>query len=87
MRGIDETGWKTLSGVRVNKRICQLVPNLEVFNASVFLVNFKGICEYCLLLVMMCNFSVCKSNVLYAIEIPVIVTMCQIMGKEARSVW
>lgn len=28
--GIDETSWKSLSGVRANKRILQLVPNLEV---------------------------------------------------------
>ncbi|XVF66078.1 hypothetical protein PTKIN_Ptkin10aG0005300 [Pterospermum kingtungense] len=33
LRGIDETGWKTLSGVRVNKQICQLVPNLEKFQS------------------------------------------------------
>ncbi|XP_017975784.1 PREDICTED: LOW QUALITY PROTEIN: nuclear poly(A) polymerase 3 [Theobroma cacao] len=30
---IDETGWKSLSGVRANKRICQLVPNLEKFQS------------------------------------------------------
>ncbi|XVE65486.1 hypothetical protein DITRI_Ditri08aG0003800 [Diplodiscus trichospermus] len=33
LRGIDETGWKSLSGVRANKRICQLVPNLEKFQS------------------------------------------------------
>ncbi|OMO53463.1 hypothetical protein CCACVL1_28620 [Corchorus capsularis] len=33
LRDIDETGWKSLSGVRANKRICQLVPNLEMFQA------------------------------------------------------
>ncbi|XWS53489.1 hypothetical protein CRYUN_Cryun10bG0005600 [Craigia yunnanensis] len=33
LRGIDETGWKSLSGVRANKQICQLVPNLEKFQS------------------------------------------------------
>lgn len=30
LTSIDETSWKSLSGVRVNQRILQLVPNLEV---------------------------------------------------------
>ncbi|XP_062174343.1 nuclear poly(A) polymerase 3 isoform X1 [Alnus glutinosa] len=30
---IDETSWKSLSGVRANKRILQLVPNLENFQS------------------------------------------------------
>uniref|UniRef100_A0A5B7BTP8 polynucleotide adenylyltransferase n=1 Tax=Davidia involucrata TaxID=16924 RepID=A0A5B7BTP8_DAVIN len=30
---IDETSWKSLSGVRANKSILQLVPNLEVFQS------------------------------------------------------
>ena len=88
LRGIDETGWKSLSGVRANKQICHLVPNLEVLNASVFFFcNYDGIWKHCFLLVMLCIFSVCKSNIWHAIEISVTVTMCQIMGKEARSVW
>ncbi|KAF8387681.1 hypothetical protein HHK36_026335 [Tetracentron sinense] len=29
LRNIDETSWKSLSGVRANKHILQLVPNLE----------------------------------------------------------
>ncbi|KAG7995791.1 hypothetical protein I3843_01G127000 [Carya illinoinensis] len=31
LRGVNETSWKSLSGVRANKRILQLVPNLENF--------------------------------------------------------
>lgn len=30
LRDIDDTSWKSLSGVRVNKCILQLVPSLEV---------------------------------------------------------
>lgn len=33
LRNIDETSWKSLSGVRANKRILQLVPNLENFQS------------------------------------------------------
>ncbi|XVF28179.1 hypothetical protein REPUB_Repub15cG0006600 [Reevesia pubescens] len=33
LRGIDETGWKSLSGVRANEWILQLVPNLEKFRS------------------------------------------------------
>ncbi|KAK9288517.1 hypothetical protein L1049_016976 [Liquidambar formosana] len=33
LRDIDETSWKSLSGVRANKRILQLVPNLENFQS------------------------------------------------------
>ncbi|KAK8681974.1 hypothetical protein V6N13_054371 [Hibiscus sabdariffa] len=29
-RDIDETGWKSMSGVFANRRICQLVPNLKL---------------------------------------------------------
>ncbi|RRT74063.1 hypothetical protein B296_00024292 [Ensete ventricosum] len=28
---VDDTSWRSLSGVRANKRILQLVPNLKVF--------------------------------------------------------
>lgn len=34
LREIDETSWKSLSGVRANKRILQLVPNLENFQST-----------------------------------------------------
>ncbi|KAK8572106.1 hypothetical protein V6N13_047720 [Hibiscus sabdariffa] len=30
VRDIDETGWKSMSGVFANRQICQLVPNLEL---------------------------------------------------------
>ncbi|KAL5983446.1 hypothetical protein ACLOJK_017532 [Asimina triloba] len=30
LQNIDETSWRSLSGVRANIRICQLVPNLEL---------------------------------------------------------
>ncbi|KAK7329590.1 hypothetical protein VNO77_23760 [Canavalia gladiata] len=33
MRNIDDTSWKSLSGVRANKRILQLVPNIEKFQS------------------------------------------------------
>ncbi|KAI4335009.1 hypothetical protein L6164_013698 [Bauhinia variegata] len=33
MRNIDDTSWKSLSGVRANKRILQLVPNVENFQS------------------------------------------------------
>ncbi|GAB4842984.1 hypothetical protein Ancab_012962 [Ancistrocladus abbreviatus] len=33
LNDIDETSWKSLSGVRVNKRILQLVPNMENFQS------------------------------------------------------
>ncbi|KAK7303658.1 hypothetical protein RJT34_14570 [Clitoria ternatea] len=33
MRNIDDTSWKSLSGVRANKQILQLVPNIENFQA------------------------------------------------------
>ncbi|KAA8527345.1 hypothetical protein F0562_034940 [Nyssa sinensis] len=33
LRNIDETSWRSLSGVRANKSILQLVPNLEVFQS------------------------------------------------------
>lgn len=36
LRNIDETSWKSLSGVRANKRILQLVPNLEVLVILLF---------------------------------------------------
>lgn len=35
IRNIDDTSWKSLSGVRANKRILQLVPNVEVWCISV----------------------------------------------------
>lgn len=38
--GIDETSWKSLSGVRVNQRILQLVPNLENFQSLLRCVKF-----------------------------------------------
>ncbi|KAJ9181775.1 hypothetical protein P3X46_005833 [Hevea brasiliensis] len=33
LRNIDETSWKSLSGVRANQQILQLVPNLENFQS------------------------------------------------------
>jgi len=30
LRNIDDTSWKSLSGVRANKYIFHLVPNIEV---------------------------------------------------------
>ncbi|XP_021906759.1 nuclear poly(A) polymerase 3 [Carica papaya] len=33
LRNIDETSWKSLSGVRANKHILQLVPDLEKFQS------------------------------------------------------
>eukprot|EP00262_Sarcandra_glabra_P015655 TRINITY_DN4881_c0_g2_i1.p1 TRINITY_DN4881_c0_g2~~TRINITY_DN4881_c0_g2_i1.p1 ORF type:complete len:547 (-),score=58.95 TRINITY_DN4881_c0_g2_i1:310-1950(-) len=33
LQNIDETSWRSLSGVRVNMRILQLVPNLENFQS------------------------------------------------------
>lgn len=35
LRDLDETSWKSLSGVRANKCILQLVPDLEV-NVDIF---------------------------------------------------
>ncbi|XP_027331330.1 nuclear poly(A) polymerase 3 [Abrus precatorius] len=35
MRNIDDTSWKSLSGVRANKRILQLVPNIQKFQSMV----------------------------------------------------
>lgn len=47
LREIDETSWKSLSGVRANKRILQLVPNLEVHD------DFMGfLLEDCLILLL-----------------------------------
>ncbi|KAE8703709.1 Nuclear poly(A) polymerase 3 [Hibiscus syriacus] len=40
LRDIDETGWKSLSGVCANRRICQLVPNLEKFQSMLRCVKF-----------------------------------------------
>ncbi|KAK6913659.1 Poly(A) polymerase, central domain, partial [Dillenia turbinata] len=37
---IDEISWKSLSGVRANKYILQLVPNLEIFRALLRCVKF-----------------------------------------------
>lgn len=33
LRNIDDTSWKSLSGVRANKSILQLVPNVELFQS------------------------------------------------------
>ncbi|CAK9145694.1 unnamed protein product [Ilex paraguariensis] len=33
LSNIDETSWKSLSGVRANRSILQLVPNLEIFQS------------------------------------------------------
>ncbi|XP_059280804.1 nuclear poly(A) polymerase 3-like isoform X1 [Lycium ferocissimum] len=33
LKNIDDTSWKSLSGVRANRRILQLVPNVEIFQA------------------------------------------------------
>lgn len=40
LTGIDETSWKSLSGVRVNQRILQLVPNLENFQSLLRCIKF-----------------------------------------------
>ncbi|XP_059632824.1 nuclear poly(A) polymerase 3 [Cornus florida] len=40
LKNIDETSWKSLSGVRANKSILQLVPNLEVFQSLLRCVKF-----------------------------------------------
>ncbi|XP_049344666.1 nuclear poly(A) polymerase 3 isoform X1 [Solanum verrucosum] len=33
LKNIDDKSWKSLSGVRANRRILQLVPNVEIFQA------------------------------------------------------
>lgn len=33
LKNMDDTSWKSLSGVRANRRILQLVPNVELFQA------------------------------------------------------
>ncbi|KAK7246246.1 hypothetical protein RIF29_41108 [Crotalaria pallida] len=40
MRNIDDTSWKSLSGVRANKRILQLVPNVENFQSMLRILKF-----------------------------------------------
>ncbi|KAE9591625.1 hypothetical protein Lal_00039120 [Lupinus albus] len=40
MRSIDDTSWKSLSGVRANKRILQLVPNVENFQSMLRILKF-----------------------------------------------
>ncbi|KAH1096592.1 hypothetical protein J1N35_013513 [Gossypium stocksii] len=40
LRDIDETGWKSLSGVLANTQICQLVPDLEKFQSMLRCVKF-----------------------------------------------
>ncbi|KAK8365604.1 hypothetical protein V6Z12_A02G067000 [Gossypium hirsutum] len=40
LRDIDETGWKSLSGVLANTRICRLVPDLEKFQSMLRCVKF-----------------------------------------------
>ncbi|KAJ0034425.1 hypothetical protein Pint_24301 [Pistacia integerrima] len=45
VRDIDETSWKSLSGVRANQRIIQLVPDLEVVFKSLHGIQFSLICN------------------------------------------
>ncbi|OIV95945.1 hypothetical protein TanjilG_27049 [Lupinus angustifolius] len=40
MRSIDDTSWKCLSGVRANKCILQLVPNVEKFQSMLRILKF-----------------------------------------------
>ncbi|OIW13755.1 hypothetical protein TanjilG_17934 [Lupinus angustifolius] len=40
LRNIDDTSWKSLSGVRANKRILQLVPNVEKFQSLLRILKF-----------------------------------------------
>ncbi|CAI9119043.1 OLC1v1020697C1 [Oldenlandia corymbosa var. corymbosa] len=40
LRNIDDTSWKSLSGVRANKSIHQLVPNIELFQSLLRCVKF-----------------------------------------------
>ncbi|KAF1890736.1 hypothetical protein Lal_00013331 [Lupinus albus] len=40
MRSIDDTSWKSLSGVRANKCILQLVPNVENFQSMLRILKF-----------------------------------------------
>lgn len=40
LKDIDETSWKSLSGVHANKCILQLVPNLEVYQALLRCIKF-----------------------------------------------
>ncbi|KAA3485226.1 nuclear poly(A) polymerase 3 isoform X3 [Gossypium australe] len=40
LRDIDETGWKSLSGVLANTQICRLVPDLEKFQSILRCVKF-----------------------------------------------
>ncbi|OAY56161.1 hypothetical protein MANES_03G207200v8 [Manihot esculenta] len=42
LRNIDETSWKSLSGVRANQRILQLIPNLENFQSMLRYVKLWG---------------------------------------------
>lgn len=63
LRDIDETGWKRLSGVLANTRICQLVPDLEVLTTSVsffFFGNLMASGNTVFFLGMLCIFSVCE---------------------------
>jgi len=41
MRNIDDTSWKSLSGVRANKYILHLVPNIEVRCSQSFIFLVK----------------------------------------------
>ena len=45
LRNIDETSWKSLSGVRANECILQLVPNVEVICISILRITDDfGLC-------------------------------------------
>lgn len=79
---IDETSWKSLSGVRANKCILQLVPSLEVIEIQQCLDSSSLSQHYC--------YRPCQllfmEYLLLTLAIPIIVAVCQIMGKEARCI-
>ncbi|KAG6667946.1 hypothetical protein CIPAW_01G135700 [Carya illinoinensis] len=56
LRGVNETSWKSLSGVRAKKRILQLVPNLENFQPMLQCVKLwaKRDGEYIFMLALTC---------------------------------
>ncbi|KAG6618196.1 hypothetical protein I3842_Q121600 [Carya illinoinensis] len=56
LRGVNETSWKSLSGVRANKRILQLVPNLENFQPMLqCLLGFLGGVHLAILAAFVCQ--------------------------------
>ncbi|XP_009590147.1 nuclear poly(A) polymerase 3 [Nicotiana tomentosiformis] len=40
LKNIDDTSWKSLSGVRANRSILHLVPNIEIFQAVLRCIKF-----------------------------------------------